>query len=220
MHIALFGAAGILGSRIAEVLTKEQHFVHLQVRDAIKLTVDIAPEYIFEGDGRDAKLVRSALQGCNVVISALGMKDITTKHTNLSDCTRIIVQEMQKLGIKRIIALASYGVLPHPEGGLYLDHDWPTWLENLGEEHERVWKILSSTNLDWTLVCPTFFNDDLPGATYRTAVESMPQGSDMVTVDNLTDFIIKEIQENNNIRKRVGIVSDPLPILREVYDED
>lgn len=218
MKVALFGATGQLGRRLLADLLDQGHEPIVLVRDPSKLTVALPDENVLEGDCRDMRAVGKALHGCQAVISALGMADISVPATDLSDCLRAIVHQMPLARIRRLVAIGGAGVLPHPVGGLLKDHDWPDYLKNVSAEHERQWQILRSANLDWTLVCPAFFHDDEPEATVRVKAEADPGGSDMVTIENLADFVTDEVTACRFVRQRVGIVSDR-PQRDEVFED-
>lgn len=219
MTIALFGATGQLGRRILNELIARGHVPRVLVRNRLRLTDPVATDNIFEGDIRSIEDVSPVIAGADAVISAIGMPDITIPDTVVSDGLRVILQSMKNLNVSRLIAVGGASVLPHKDGGLNKDHDWPELLTHVSADHERQWNQLKVSDVDWTLVCPVFFNDEVPRATYRVAKDAQPEGSEMVTIDNLATFIVNEIEAKEFLRTRVGIVSDrPAEDAELLYD--
>ena len=177
------------------------------VRSIHKMVDNLPDDAVVEGDVRNSKDVASTLLGTDTVISTLGMADISQPATDLSEGLKCILSEMKDA---RIVAVGGASVLPHPAGGLRKHHDLAPFLVNVSAEHERQWKLLSESGKTWTLVCPVFFNDDLPSRGYRVAREGLPELSDCVMIHDLADFIVKEAEHGDFLNCRVGIVSDRL----------
>ena len=66
---------------------------------------------LVEGNVLDAQLVASILSGQDAVIQCLGIggKGDGKPNTFLSDATRIIVDEMQKQDIQRLVVMSNVG---------------------------------------------------------------------------------------------------------------
>lgn len=175
MKVIVFGASGQTGRRVIDECRARGWAVRAWVRDRAKLgRVDVE---IAVGDARDAAAVRAALAGCDAVFCCLGMHDITVPATDFSDSVRALVQGMQAAGVKRIVAIASAGVLDHPAGGLRNQHGLPDWLRNVAAEHTRNLQTLRESSLDWTLMCPLDLKDDIPRGHARMAFDDLPAGS-------------------------------------------
>lgn len=210
MRIALFGATGQLGRHVLRLLIDHGHEPKVLVRSIHRLSENLPDAQIIEGDVRNARDVQRTLEGVEAVISTLGMADISRPATDLSDALKVILSQMRDRGLKRILAVGGASVLPHPAGGLRKHHELPEFLVHVSAEHERQWKALSESGKTWTLVCPVFFNDDLPSRGYRVAREALPGGSDCVMLHDLAEFIVHEIEHGDFVNCRVGIVSDAM----------
>jgi putative NADH-flavin reductase len=170
-----------------------------------RLASDVPDADIVEGDIRDPLVVSQTLMGAEAVISTLAMADISKGVTDLSDNLRTIIREMRDASLKRIIAVGGASVFRERE-------DLPDFLVNVAAEHRRQWEYLKTSPKDWTLVCPVFFNDDLPDSRYRVAREALPEGSESVMIHDIAEFIVDELERNEYHRCRVGIVSDLIPV--------
>ncbi|MEQ1823888.1 MAG: NAD(P)H-binding protein [Fimbriimonadaceae bacterium] len=210
MIVALFGSTGQLGREVLRLLIERGHQPRVLVRNIMRLTESLPEEQVVEGDVHHPKDVAKTISGADAVISTLGMADISQPATDLSDGLRNIVEAMKHENMKRVIAVGGASVLPHPDGGLRKHHDLADFLVHVSAEHLRQWQILSESGKDWTLVCPVFFTDDVPNTRYRVMREGLPLLSDFVSVHDLAEFIVKELEEGAFMQARVGIVSDRL----------
>jgi uncharacterized protein len=167
---------------------------------------------VHEGDARDAAAVARLLEGTDALVSTLGMADITVPATDLSDGLRTLLGAMPAAGLRRVIAVASTVVLPHPAGGLRGEQPLPAWLRNIAAEHLRQYRAMVDAgerhDVAWTLFCPATLTPDLAGR-YRTVADDLPPGGEQTGYDDLADAIVRELDEGRFVGHRVGIVSDP-----------
>ncbi|MEQ1934020.1 MAG: NAD(P)H-binding protein [Fimbriimonadaceae bacterium] len=210
MIVALFGSTGQLGREVLRLLIERGHQPRVLVRNIMRLTQSLDQDQVVEGDVHNPKDVARTVGGAEAVISTLGMADISQPATDLSDGLRNIVSAMKTRSLKRVIAVGGASVLPHPDGGLRKHHDLAEFLVNVSAEHFRQWQILSESGKDWTLVCPVFFSEDVPNTRYRVLREGLPPMSDFVSIHDLAEFIVQELQDGQFLHSRVGIVSDRL----------
>ncbi|KAB1101271.1 NAD(P)H-binding protein [Micromonospora aurantiaca] len=77
MNIALIGGTGRTNRLVLDVLTDRGHRVTVLVRDPGRLgrAADDADARVIRGDVRDVEALRRLVDGCDVVISALGPTD-------------------------------------------------------------------------------------------------------------------------------------------------
>ena len=204
MMIALFGATGRTGRLVLERLLARGDRVRALARDPGRL----APHpglVAFGGDARDAHAVRRVVDGADAVVCCLGMHDITVPATDFSDSVRGIVEAARAAGVRRIVAIASAGVLADARGGLRSQHGLPAAFANVAAEHARNLRTLEASGLDWTLLCPIDLVD-APGGTARWAYEDLPAGSHTGYAD-LADTIVEMLGRRDAHGRRVGVVS-------------
>ena len=204
MMIALFGATGRTGRLVLERLLARGDRVRALARDPGRL----APHpglVAFGGDARDAHAVRRVVEGADAVVCCLGMHDITVPATDFSDSVRGIVEAARAAGVRRIVAIASAGVLADTRGGLRSQHGLPAAFANVAAEHARNLRTLEASGLDWTLLCPIDLVD-APAGTARWAYEDLPAGSHTGYAD-LADTIVEMLGRRDAHGRRVGVVS-------------
>jgi len=206
MIIALFGATGRTGRLVQDRLLARGDRIRALARDPRKLAPH-AGLTAFAGDARDPEVVRRVVEGADAVVCCLGMHDITVPATDFSDSVRTIVQATRAAGVRRIVAIASAGVLADARGGLRNQHGLPALLANVAAEHTRNLRTLEASGLDWTLMCPIDLVE-APAGTARWAFEDLPEGPHTGYAD-LADTIVEMLQRPDAHGRRVGVVSVP-----------
>jgi putative NADH-flavin reductase len=206
MRVALFGATGRTGRRVLQECRSRGWPVAALARDPSQVAPDPGVTVV-AGDARDAAAVARVVHGSGAVVCCLGMQDITVPGTDFSDSVKTIVACAKEAGVRRVVAIASAVVLPHPAGGLRLSHGLPDYLVNVGPEHARNYETLRGSGLDWTLMCPVDLKDDIPVGRSRLAYDDMPGGSFETGYADLAQTIVELLDQPASFGKRVGVVS-------------
>lgn len=206
MRIALFGATGRTGRLVLEECVSRGWSAAALARDARRIPARPGLAVV-EGDARDATAVAKVVADADAVLCCLAMHDIAIPATDFSDSVKTMVAAARTARVRRIVAIASAGVLPHPEGGLRNQHGLPASLVNVAHEHTRNFETLRDSGLDWTLMCPVDLKDDIPAGHARLAYEDLPAGSSETGYADLARAIVELVEERASVGKRVGIVS-------------
>lgn len=203
MRILLLGATGRVGSNILKLAMEDGHEVSVLVRSKEKLNIKEGIK-IIEGNVLDPAKVKEAARNADVVVSALS----TDKTTTLSESTPIIVEAMQKHDIKRIVTVGTAGILnSRTSSGLfrYESPESRRKTTRAAEEHRKVFDTFQESNLDWTIVCPTYLPDGEAIGEYRTEENFLPEEGKKISVGDTANFVYKELLNGEHIHKRVGI---------------
>lgn len=220
MKVTVFGANGDSGKEIVKALVQNGHSVVAAVRRPETTTTtssdDSLSVKVVKYDFSDESSVKSAMEGSDAVISAIGSgkllaaRDPTTLYR---DATRAIRKAMRECGLKRLIVLSSGGVDEE-----YHHYPWiytnilRRYIMNTYIDMARMETVLEeSDDLDWTSV-------RLP---YLVEGKSQP---DLVVADrgfgdrartsgkihfvDVGKFVAKEVEENKWIKK-MPVVSYP-----------
>ncbi|NCI46477.1 NAD(P)-dependent oxidoreductase [Sediminibacterium soli] len=166
-------------------------------------TLTAVKGYVF-----DESDVKKALRQADAVVSLIGGgTDGTDRSRSLG--TRNIVQQMEKAGIKRLIALAGTPVLDSAADDIpYLmdEPDFPQENLPLAQEYLSVLQLLEHSPLAWTLICPPAILDENGQQQYLTSAAQLPSPDKAaITAGDLADCILQEIMHPRYIRQRVGI---------------
>ncbi|WP_377889788.1 NAD(P)-dependent oxidoreductase [Alkalihalobacillus sp. R86527] len=203
MHILLLGSTGRVGSHILKLAVEDEHEVTVLVRSKERLEIKEGIT-IVEGDVRDASKLDEAASKADVIVSALS----TDKATTLSESTPLIIDTMKKHAIKRIVTVGTAGILnsrTSPKLFRYESPESKRKITRAAEEHRSVYEVLQESNVDWTIVCPTYLPDGEAVGNYRTEEDVLPEDGKKISVGDTANFVYHELLNGHHLHKRVGI---------------
>jgi putative NADH-flavin reductase len=207
MKIAIFGATGHTGHNILHDVLAAGHSAAVLVRNPSKLPPGKYNLTIHLGDATDADNVEDAVFGQGAVISALGLGNSSAPGT-LATAMRNIVAAMQANRITRLVAVAGTGILLDPTtGGLRIDSpSYPPQYRAYAEEHRRVYEVLQTSSLDWTLVCPPAMYDPEGAApALRWALDVLPEQGKRAAYAAVAQFSLAAVDRTDTVGRRVGV---------------
>lgn len=204
MKICILGSTGRVGSELLKLALHDSHDITVLVRDQNKLAFSHRNLQIIEGNVLDEHDVKKALKEVDIVISALG----TDGNGTLSKSMQIIIKNMKKEGISRIVTIGTAGILQarmNPKIYRFQSEESKRRSTTAAEDHLAAYLALKNSGLCWTIICPTHLIDGEKTGMYRTEVDVLPLNGSKITVGDTAHFawslINKEAYENS----RVGI---------------
>lgn len=174
------------------------------VRDAEKIQVENSNLTVMEGNALSKSDIENAAAGMDVVISALGTDGTTT----LSESMPFVIKAMEEAGIRRIITIGTAGILDsrtEPGKLRYQSNESRRRTTRAAKEHHKVYELLERSNLDWTIVCPTYLPDGEYTGEYRVERDFLPEEGKMISVPDTAEFAYSQIEDDRFIKSRVGI---------------
>ena len=207
MTVTIFGATGMVGKQLVLQALIMGFTVKAFGRNVFTSHFfEDKNLHLIQGALFDEKEVLDAIMGSDAVLSVLGGSlDGTDKTRSLG--MKNIVEQMEKSGVKRIIAVGGMGVLNAPNDSLLLDDEnYPPQFIPVGKEHLKAYELLKKSTLDWTFVCPPdLVNADVTGiftteANYPPAVNNYK-----INTGDLAMFMLNELQKNQYNQQKVGI---------------
>ena len=213
MKVIIFGATGFSGQAILAETIKQGHDVTVLVRDSSKVKINHNNLRIVEGNVLDSQKVAFVIQNQEAVIQCLGVggKGDGKPTTFISDATKIIVDEMKKQNIKRLIALSNVGA-----GNSIAFQPWfftkiiltyfMKWLKVIIDDKNRMEPIIMNSNLNWTIVrCPNIVDKPAKGK-YKATLDG--KGLKLsITLDDLSKFMVGQLKETT-FNKQAPCVSN------------
>jgi putative NADH-flavin reductase len=213
MKVIIFGATGFSGQAILAEAIKQGHEVTVLVRDSSKVKINHNNLRIVEGNVLDSQKVAFVIQNQEAVIQCLGVggKGDGKPTTFISDAMKIIVDEMQKQNIKRLIALSNVGA-----GNSIAFQPWfftkiiltyfMKWLKVIIDDKNRMEPIIMNSNLNWTIVrCPNIVDKPAKGK-YNATLDG--KGLKLsITLDDLSKFMVGQLKETT-FNKQAPCVSN------------
>ncbi|MGE7793922.1 NAD(P)-dependent oxidoreductase [Lysinibacillus fusiformis] len=204
MKILVLGATGRVGRQIVEFALKDQHEVTTFVRDSHKLQLDNKNLHMFQGNVLNKKDLEQAMVNVDVVVSALN----TDGNDTLSSSISLILEVMEQHTIKRIITIGTAGILQSrvsPTILRYQSTESKRKSTFAAKEHQYVFEQLHDSNVDWTIVCPTYLPDGSFTGVYRVERNFLPEEGSEISVADTASFAYQQIFSKEFVKTRVGI---------------
>lgn len=207
MIVTVFGATGQVGKEIVQQALYAGHTVRAFGRNVFSTTWKEEKNLVrIQGALFDAGQVGDAVSGSDLVLSAIGGAFDGTDKAR-SHGLHIVIEAMAQHGVDRIVALGGKGILDDGEGHYIMDNEnFPPEYLPVSNEHRKAFEYLCASKLTWTFVCsPDIINAPATGL-FHTAAETVPvPDQSKINAGDLALFMLKEGQENNYLRQRVGI---------------
>lgn len=207
-RVLVIGATGRAGGKLVEYALEKGFLVTAFARNVDQLSIDHENLTKIQGDVLYRGLVDAAMAGGHdVVLSVIGIRQFSGPITLMSEGIKNIIRSMEQHGVKRLLTITGAGILQENDSTLIMDSlSFPPNLQNLSMDHRRMWKLLKASELDWTIVCPAFMHmGDLTGNILVSQDKYPPKARNEVSVEDVADFMTREMVENNFVGSRVGI---------------
>jgi putative NADH-flavin reductase len=210
MNISIFGASGATGRLLTERCLAAGYEVAALVRRPAAF-VYAGQVRVVEGSAFNAEAVRRTVEGADVVLSALGARSLRREEV-LERAVPLIVDAMQQVGVRRIIALGSAGALsdslkkqPAWRRRFVQKMVYNTFLKWAVASQVAQWKTLSASGLDWTMVMPPMLLNKPGRGTSRVDGEALPAGASRIARSDVADFMMAQIGSEEWVGKGVYI---------------
>lgn len=209
MKVIVFGATGTTGKELVKQALYNGYEVKAFGRNVF---IEDLPEdkkvELVQGALFDEGEVLHAIKGCDAVLSAIGgATDGTDKTRSLG--MKNIVKQMEKAGIKRIVALGGLGVLDGTGEKMIMDEDdFPAQYNAVSQEHKKALDVLQASSLHWTFVCPPMIEPGAATGIFREAAGKLPEPNNFtIHAGDVALFMLKELEQNLFVKQKVGISS-------------
>ncbi|UII26145.1 NAD(P)H-binding protein [Fulvivirga maritima] len=199
--IAILGGTGKSGKYLVKKLISENYHVKLLVRAHHDRSELPSTAEIVYGDARNYATVLSWVADCSVVISTLGQPK--GESPIFSQATENIIKAIQASGISRYIVTTGLNVnTPYDDKSPKVKAATEWMYEHYGEttrDKQKEYELLSSSNIDWTLVrLPLIMQTD---ERYTTETSLTNCEGDKISANDLVEFLITQIDDSAFIKK-------------------
>lgn len=199
IKIAVIGSTGKAGTFLIKELAKQQILHKTLVRNS----KDASNTETAKGNVTDYSSILSLLEGCDAVISMLGM-GVSPNPTNIfTTSTGNIIRAMKECGIRRYIVITGLNVnTPFDNKGekSKMGTEWMyTHFPETTKDKQEEYDMLAECDLDWTMIrLPMIIQtDDNPDINIST--EDCP--GDAISATSLAKFVINQVEEDTYLRK-------------------
>lgn len=203
MKVVLYGATGMIGSRILKELIARGHKVTVVARDPGKIP-STANVTVLKGDVLDAESVASTAKGADVVISAYGPGPSSEL---MEKSTRALIAGVKKAGVRRFLMVGGAGSLLVAPGVDVIDsgHLPAEWM-GIAVAHRDALVILKGSDLDWTSLSPAAYIQ--PGertGKFRLGGDSLvvdEKGNSSISAEDYAVALVDELEQPKHVRQR------------------
>lgn len=199
-RVLVIGASRGIGLETVKAALKAGFDVRAFARGAHRIPINDSRLEKFTGDALETGDVRTALEGVDVVVQALGApispESILSGTQLFSKSTRVLVDAMEDLGPKRIIAVTGLGA-GDSRGRLGLKFGvlFTLSIARIYDDKDVQEQIIKSSALDWTIARPGILRDGRATGLYRALCDPAEWKAAPVRRSDVALFIVDEISK-------------------------
>ena len=213
-NVLVVGASGGSGKKTVEALIGEGHQVTALSRKASKVFGDEIKT--IDGSALDKKVLRKAIQGQDAVIVTLGISEnplrvrffgpARTPMNIRSEGTRLVIQVMKELNVKRLLVQTTYGSGPSKNMLRFIDRlFFSLLLKPQINDTELQDKHIRNSGLDWTISQPVHLDDSKEACGLLHASMNNEVSEWKVSRRLAGNFLAKAISDHSTLRQTVAI---------------
>ena len=212
MRIVIFGANGQTGRLLTGQALAAGHDVAAVTRRPAQFPIAHDRLAVVEADARDAPAVDRAVEGADVVLSALGVPFTRKQITIYSLGAGTIIAAMSRHGVKRLIVVSSSATEPHhhADGGFALNRVFqPLVTATIGKttyaDMRRMEDLVRGSDLEWTIMRPSGLFD-APGVTAYELHEDQAPGI-FTSRAGLAASMLDQATDTRFVRKAAAVTT-------------
>jgi len=204
--ILVLGATGGTGQEVVSQALQLGHEVTAFARRPERLTHRSERLRLAAGDVTANGALSQAIQGQDVVISALGVGMSFRSGGLMARGIPRIVQEMERHAVTRLIFTSAFGVGETWRDVPLLPRIFArTLLHDLYADKERGEKTVRQSRLEWTLVYPVALTNGPRTGRYRVGERLTLRGIPKISRADLAEFLLAQVEDRSYLRKGVLI---------------
>ncbi len=204
MKVVLYGASGMIGSRVLHELLSRGHKVTAVVRNPEKLAA-AAGVKVLKGDVTDAASVAATAAGTEAAISAYAAPQ--DQPEMVVTATHSLLAGLAKAGVPRMIVVGGAGSLEVAPGVQLVDTpQFPEQWKANALAHRKTLPILKESNLDWTYLSPAALIE--PGqrtGKFRvggTRLVTNDKGESRISAEDFAIVLVDELEHPKHVRQQ------------------
>jgi len=205
-RIVIFGTTGGTGQELVAQALKDNYIVTAFVRSPEKLNTSDSNLKVIQGDVLNLEDVLRAVENQDVVLCSIGAPP-SDKSMLRTKATATIIKAMEKQGAKRLICQSTLGI---GDSKAYLPWYWkmiivPMILKKAFKDHEMQESEIENSKLDWTIARPAGLTNGEKTGIYKQDFALSDKIKVKVSRADTAHFMLSQICNNHNLRRKVGI---------------
>ncbi len=206
MKIVLYGASGMIGSRILSELLSRSHDVTAVVRNPS--AIDRPGVAVRAGNVLDPQSIIDTARGADAVISAYAAPHDSVDK--LVDAAHSLISGLKQAGVSRLLVVGGAGSLEVAPGVRLVDTpDFPPAWKAVALAAGDALNVYRQADLDWTYLSPAAIIE--PGertGKFRTASDTLvtdANGNSRISAEDFAIAIVDELEQPRHIRRRFTV---------------
>ena len=193
MKLTILGATGSVGQELVNQALAAGHTVTALVRNPDKLGELRSRITVVQGDVTNPEAMKSAIAGSDAVLNTLGHTKSSPDDV-LAVATSNTITAMDSSNIKRLVVLANTAlsdVDDQPTTGQRFQRTMMgMMMGKINSDHENQAKLITASDLDWTIVRATTLGKGPHSDSYRIGKLDSNIGNSVARAD-VADFMLK-----------------------------
>jgi putative NADH-flavin reductase len=214
MKVVLYGATGMIGSRILKELLSRGHSVTAVSRDPSRIPAQKGVT-VEKGDMLDADGIAKIAKGSDVVISSYGPPSGSqgpdpAQVSQLVEATRALIAGARRAGAPRIIMVGGAGSLEVSPGLQIVDAPtFPDAYKPVALAHRDAFHVMRESDLNWTYFSPAMMIQ--PGERTgkfrlgKDALVSDENGNSSISAEDYAVALVDEVEQGRHTKQRFTI---------------
>ena len=194
MHIALYGATGLAGSRILTELLARGHRVTAIVRDPAKLPARPGLT-VLQGDVSSSAAIAEKIKGADAVVSAYAPPQDDTDQ--LLSVNQRFIEAVKETGVPRFLFVGGAGSLEVAPGVTLISsgHLPAAWL-GIATSHSKALDQIRKSEINWTSFSPAaYFGPGERTSKFRLGTDTLIADEKHESRISMEDFAIALVDE-------------------------
>jgi uncharacterized protein len=203
MKVVLFGASGMIGSRILRELLQRGHTVTAVARNPERIVEPGADSV--EGDITNEASVSNLVKGADAVISAYAPPRDAVE--TLETAIRSLLAGVTEAGARRLLVVGGAGSLEVAPGVQLVDSpNFPAEWKSIALAHRQVLPLLKSSSLDWTCLSPAaIIEPGLRTGKFRLGTTNLvtdTKGESRISAEDFAVALVDELERPAHLRQQ------------------
>jgi uncharacterized protein len=207
MNVVLYGATGMIGSRVLQELVSRGHRVVAIVRNPGKVPA-LAGVRAIEGSALDAADIAAKAKDADVVVSSYASP--AGEESKVIDSVRALIDGTKAAHAKRLLVVGGAGSLLVAPGVDVIDSGHlPAAYRPAAIAHREALALLKESDVDWTYFSPAGAIE--PGertGKFRVGGDSLiadEKGVSRISAEDYAIALVDELEKPQYIRKRFTV---------------
>ena len=201
MKLFVLGATGKTGGALVAQAVARGHSVTTFGRSLFTGSQSGEVFSIIGNPMNEAELA-DALSGHDAVLSVLGTRGIGATSL-LEDSARALIPGMRKAGVRRLVIQSS--ALLDPNIGFAATFAARTVLRHHSRDQRAMERLVTASDLDWTVLRPPRMNDSAPPAKPVIIEEPADSKGLLINKEQVASVILDTVETGSHIREIVHL---------------